>query len=829
MPPEADPGARYPGRPSPQTCVASLCNALALLLLDRRGARLPRPAELLAAIAALISTAALLGYLFGVAALYGPLSLLPHTGLSIPTAASTLAIASGVVAARAGDGALAVLTRDDPGGIAARQLVSWFFWLVPLVLAVALGSRLGLYPPPVAAALVVLVGLVAGSAFVIRTSSRLSQLDSLRREGEETRARLASLVESADDAIVAKSPDGTIQHWNPAAERIYGFRREEILGRSIFELVPPDRREELERILEEVRGGGAVRSFETERLRKDGSRVPLAVTISPIVDARGRLVGTSTIAHDISARKRAEEALRAARETERRLRKELEDVSRAAVAVADAVADLPETDVSAVLSTIALQAQLLAHAPFVAVGIAAEADRPYQPWVAVGLDPEEARAAFLRGGAGTALGSVLEVPIRRRARPVGKVFLGRPPGAPPFTEQDERRVRMLSARVGAAIETATLYAAENLQRSWLQSTIDQMPDPVLLHEPSGRLQAMNQAAAALGCDAAGRVDPFGNPLPIDLRRADGAVLAEEEWPAVRALRHRRATFREELLVRRRDGASTPVSASAAPVYDAGGAIVGAMVMLQDVSAEKELARLRDEWNAIIAHDLRQPVTTIALSAQSLRKFHGADLTAPEKRIVERIDGSARRLKRMIDDLLDASRIESHRLSVEPREVDLGTVVDAVTTELADALAGRDLEVRVEPDELVHADPDRLHQVLGNLLLNAAKYGTEGTPILVAAEPRDDLVEVTVTNRGPGIPPEDLDLLFRRFYRTRHAREARLPGLGLGLYIAQGLVEAHGGTMWAESTPGETTTFHFTVPRARPPPSYAEEAAAHAGA
>ena len=112
---------------------------------------------------------------------------------------------------------------------------------------------------------------------------------------------------------------------------------------------------------------------------------------------------------------------------------------------------------------------------------------------------------------------------------------------------------------------------------------------------------------------------------------------------------------------------------------------------------------------------------------------------------------------------------------------------------------------------VFADPDRIEQVLGNLLANAAKYGYPNTEIQVLVTCPGTMVQVSVTNRGPGISPDDLPKLFSRFYRTSEAQNGQVSGIGLGLYIARGWVEAHGGTIWAESIPNQETTFHFTLP------------------
>jgi signal transduction histidine kinase len=112
---------------------------------------------------------------------------------------------------------------------------------------------------------------------------------------------------------------------------------------------------------------------------------------------------------------------------------------------------------------------------------------------------------------------------------------------------------------------------------------------------------------------------------------------------------------------------------------------------------------------------------------------------------------------------------------------------------------------------IQADAARIEQVLGNLLSNGAKYGSPGSEILVVVERRDDAVELAVINQGEGIPAEELPKLFRRFHRSRRATERKISGLGLGLFIAKGLVEAHGGRIWAESIPNQTTRFCFTLP------------------
>jgi signal transduction histidine kinase len=558
------------------------------------------------------------------------------------------------------------------------------------------------------------------------------------------------------------------------------------------------------------------------------------------------VVGASTIAHDITARKEAEEALRRSRDEERRLRAELEELGRASAAVTESVADLPPTDhlpvdLSTVLSMIALQAQSLTRADYVALGIGNDPKRSFHPWVFLGMSQEDARAIgrFPRPVATLGrvaregevlraadlrhhvhfrglpphhpeMASFLGVPIRHRGRPVGNLYLANRPGGAEFSEQDERLVCMLAARVAAVIETASLYVSSNLQRVWLQNVIDQMPDCVLLYDEHGVIKATNQGATGLSCAESDRTDPFGNPIAVELRGIDGSVLSPDRLPLFRVLKNHEVIVREEMLVQHNNGELIPVVVNAGPVRDATGDISGAMVIIQNISDRKALERLREEWSAVVAHDLRQPVNTIGLAAEILLRRPAHELTERDRRSLERIGTASKRLNRMINDLLDVSRIESQRMVIECQPVDLGTFIDAVVNELEAILPGHEVRVVVRAEEVVWIDPDRVHQVIANLISNAVKYGSPDTEIRIEAIRRGDLVEVVVTNHGPGIPPDQLPLLFSRFVRAGGPRGA--PGLGLGLYIARGLIEAHGGWLWAESIPGETTSFHFTLPR-----------------
>lgn len=536
----------------------------------------------------------------------------------------------------------------------------------------------------------------------------------------------------------------------------------------------------------------------------------------------------------------------------------VEKLTRAVATVDETIAALPTPDISVVLSTIALQAQMLTGARYVALGIGTDPEKPFDPWISIGMPPGVGRAlgrhprpigtlgqvacggevlrmpdigrhpAFRGLPAGhPTMSSFLGVPIRYRGRPAGNLYLADKRGAAEFSDLDERTVTTLAARAAVAIETARLYVGEAQRHLWLRNTIDQMPEGVLLLDREGRSVAINRALHAFLREHAPDLASFDTSKAFDVRYPDGQRVPLENLPSQRALRNGEVTMGRELVVCLSDERMVPILANAAPVRDANGEISGATLIIQDITGLKEIERMREEWTSIVAHDLRQPVSVIALAAEGVSMSLPAGVPERTRQGLVRIRGAAQRLNRMIDDLLDASLLESNRLNVDCRAIDLGALIHTVAEDLGPTFDGHELQVEVEGGPLVGwLDADRTRQVLQNLISNAAKHGRPAAAIRIAAVGREGEVEVTVTNDGPSIPPEALPGLFSRFVRTPKTRAERVAGLGLGLYISKGLIEAQGGRIWVDSRPGQQTTFHFTV-RKEPPREQALPADSHA--
>jgi PAS domain S-box-containing protein len=261
---------------------------------------------------------------------------------------------------------------------------------------------------------------------------------------------------------------------------------------------------------------------------------------------------------------------------------------------------------------------------------------------------------------------------------------------------------------------------------------------------------------------------------------------------------------------RKDGTRFPLALTLSPIRDASDRIIGVSTIERDISVLKEFQREREEWTSVVAHDLRQPSTTIRLTIEMLER-------APDERVVQRgvqrLRRASDRLERMIGDLLDVTRIEARRLSIKRGPASLPHLIDEATELVPEAASRCRKEVAANAVS-ASVDGERFIQVMMNLLSNAVKYGYPETPIAVAVEPADSMVQVTVTNEGAGIASDEIPRLFSRFARTRSAQHSDAPGLGLGLYMCRGIVEAHGGQLWVESTPGEKTHVRFTLPKTR---------------
>ena len=806
-----------PGRSAPGTAAAFLMLGWALLTVDVRPAVRRHLVDVLASGAALIALLATAGYIYGATALYA--TEFPNTGMAPHTAIGVLILSAGVICVRPHRGLITLLSSAGAGGFMVRRLLSGALAIPVLGALVMLGFGTSLYGQPFAAALLAVASTAIAVGLVLFTGRTVDRIDALRRASGQALAereeRLRDLINQASDGIFIANLEGHYTEVNDAGCKMLNYRREDLLGKTIMDLLPETDIPRLE-ASKATMLRGVTQVDEWMLKRGDGTFVPVEVSAKILPD--GRWQG---LVRDISARKQMESA---------------------SVAVAEAMAVAPQSSVHAVLHTIALQAQLVADAEYVAIGLGGSADRPFDPWVFVGLSPETAsrigkppRATGLLGWVAThdeivrlpdirrhlgfrgvpsnhpQLTSFLGVPVRSRGKAIGNLYLANKRGGGEFTSDDERNVARLAARAAIVIETARLYQAEGLERSWLEAMIDQIPEGIVLADATDAHHIENRSMQAFA-RVTGEHDPQGRSVRYDLRLPTGEPVPVADQPQVRALSNGITTLRQEFALLDKEGRLVPVLVSAAPTLDAQGRASAMVAIYQDISTRKELERLREEWTTVVAHDLRQPLAIIVLEADTLATMIDPG-RVEERKLVEHVRRAASRLNRMINDLLDVSLLDARRLALDPAETDLAALLAEAAERIADLAPGHSVRLRLGIRRApVFIDASRIEQVLHNLVSNAAKYGDPGGEITIDLAQSDGQFEVSVIGRGQGIQPTALKTLFQRFTRTESARARGIPGLGLGLYICKGLVEAHGGRIWATSVPGATTTFSFTIPK-----------------
>jgi PAS domain S-box-containing protein len=260
-----------------------------------------------------------------------------------------------------------------------------------------------------------------------------------------------------------------------------------------------------------------------------------------------------------------------------------------------------------------------------------------------------------------------------------------------------------------------------------------------------------------------------------------------------------------------------ITVHAAPVM-MGTEFLGTVSVFRDITAEVEADRAKTEFISTVSHELRTPMTSIKGYVDLLLMGSAGSLSETQQRFLQIVRANADRLRTLVDDLLDISRIESGRLQLDLRPVPLESAVEAVVASFKARVDEKRQQIEVElPDHLplVMADNDRLIQILMNLVSNAHKYTPEGGQIRIRARLQEEMIRVEVQDTGIGIPPEALPRIFERFYRVDDPRVQETSGAGLGLSIVRTLVELHGGQIGVESEVGKGSTFYFTLPIARP--------------
>ena len=411
--------------------------------------------------------------------------------------------------------------------------------------------------------------------------------------------------------------------------------------------------------------------------------------------------------------------------------------------------------------------------------------------------------------------SLLVAPVRHQGTMIGTIYLAHETEGRDFSQEDEETLVLFASQAAMAIANARRHREERRARADLETLINISPVGVAVFD------ALTGAPKSFNREARRIVESLRDPdqTPEDLldvailRRADGREVSLREFPMAYLLSIGETVRAEEIVLRVPDGRSVTVLLNSTPIRSDEGAVESVVVTMQDMADVEELERLRAEFLSLVSHELREPLTSVKGSAVNLRESLDSLDRAEVLQFVRIIESQSDRMRDLIGELLDVARIKTGSLSVAPEPAEVIALVDEARNTFLTGGRGRDIVLDLEPDlPWVMADRRRIVQVLGNLLSNAVRYSPEASDIRLSGSLDGDCVALSVSDEGRGVEPERLPLLFRKFVPSEGDGPDPGDGSGLGLAICKGIVEAHGGRIWAESEGvGLGSRFTFTLP------------------
>jgi len=417
-------------------------------------------------------------------------------------------------------------------------------------------------------------------------------------------------------------------------------------------------------------------------------------------------------------------------------------------------------------------------------------------------DPRKAELPLLPLGTR----SVAAVPLVSAEEVVGVLLLAHP--EPGFFDEDQMRLLMtLGGEVATAIHNAELYSYINDQAlrlaemltlqqeeaSKVRAILQSITDGVLVVDREGKILLVNPAVEAM--------------LGIPREELEGK--ATRDLPGLFLAGGVFAQANQRVQLPERE-----LAVYSAPVVTDAGEMLGTVYVLRDITREVEADRAKSEFISTVSHELRTPLTSIKGYVDLLLLGSVGDLSPMQRNFLEVVRSNANRLVELINDLLDISRIETGKITLNREPVSLYELVEEVVDSARTEIERKQLqlEIDVPPDlPLVQADRRRVLQVLNNLVSNAYKYTREGGRISIAARCVDGFLQIDVSDTGVGISPEDQQRLFTRFFRADNPMRDEVGGTGLGLAISKSFVEMHGGRIWVKSELNVGSTFSFTLP------------------
>jgi PAS domain S-box-containing protein len=470
----------------------------------------------------------------------------------------------------------------------------------------------------------------------------------------ESEERLAAIVAFSDDAIISKTIDGIITSWNKTAERTFGYKAKEAIGKPITITIPKELWSEERKIIRKIKKGEHIDHYETVRVRKDGQLIIVSVSLSAIKDSDGKIIGVSNITRDITEKKKTENELAH-------------------------LASLVESSSDAIWS-----------------------------------------------------------------RTLDHKILSWNKGAEMMYGYTAKEV------IGKHIDTFVIPEDKKAE-------LDEITQRILNGESIQSIESVR--------------------ITKDKRRID-------------------------------------VSMTMSPLKDPQGNIIGISAIVRNITAQIEQAKLKDEFISMASHELKTPITSMKMFLDILHNYLSKDENLEALGYVNRIKDQANKIRDLVNDLLDVSRIETGKLRFNTEKFLLDEILFDTIEGMQPAVRKHALIYTQNEKLPIYGDRFRIYQVITNLLNNAVKYSPKKERIIISAKKKDDQAIVSVQDFGIGIAKDKQEKIFEKLYQVTEPDVKTFPGLGMGLYISSEIVKRHNGRMWVKSQKGKGSTFYFSLPLAK---------------
>ncbi|HEY5408399.1 MAG TPA: PAS domain S-box protein [Ginsengibacter sp.] len=616
----------------------------------------------------------------------------------------------------------------------------------------------------------------------------LSMEDITERKLLENRDLLSNIVDNSDDAIISKKLDGTIISWNNSAEKIFGYTKEEIVGKNILLLIPPELHYEEEMIISKIKKGEAIPHFNTIRMTKDGKRINVSVTISPIKDEEGKVIGASKISRDITeqiiARKKIEES-------ELHLNNLIQS-SPFAIGLLQGKELVISAANEAIINILGKGSDIIGKRYFELMPELA--DQGYK---------EVFNEVYNTGKSFNAVETAVNILRNGKMDTQYYNFLL-------FAQRNiDNEINGVGIIASEVTETAVYHQKLKESEEQFRQTADLLPDKVFKADAKGNFFYLNKAWE----DTTGMTqDELKNdgwlqtvhPKDIDevKKHWDQTVETGNDCELQFRIQDKTEIYRWHLC-------------RAMALKEEDGKIKMWIGATTDIQEQKRSEEEKSEFISIASHELKTPITTLKLYIEVLQeRLLPKSSSHPIKpgtnlNLVQKAAKSVNKLELLIKQLLDINIIKHGKLDLNITTFDFNEMLNETIEEVQISSPHHKIIKEGDIFSPFNGDRERLQQVVTNLLSNAVKYSPDSNEVIVKATEEDELIKVEIHDHGIGIKKENLDKIFKMYYREEGTRAIK--GFGIGLSISSEIIKRHNGKIWAESEPGKGTTVYFTLP------------------